>query len=146
MKPLLLICQRRGWAAIVLLTLVCAGCSTSVVKAPVRLYKDLTAGRGEQFLDAGVTSYDNGDYKTAEKNLQSALDLGLDSRKQAKAHKYLAFIDCTSGHPQSCRDQFRKALETDPGFELEPAEAGHPTWGPVYRGVKAEIATRARSR
>ena len=38
------------------------------------------------------------------------------------------------------RDQFQKALDADPKFELEPAEAGHPIWGPALRSVKAERA------
>jgi hypothetical protein len=36
-----------------------------------------------------------------------------------------------------CRDEFRAALDIDPSMQLEPAEAGHPVWGPVFRSVKA---------
>jgi hypothetical protein len=52
------------------------------------------------------------------------------------ANKYLAFISCVSGRDRQCRAYFRRALELNPSFELEPAEAGHPTWGPVFRNVK----------
>jgi hypothetical protein len=38
---------------------------------------------------------------------------------------------------QQCRDEFRKVLEIDPSFDLRDDEAGHPTWGPVFRSVKA---------
>ncbi|MBI2295732.1 MAG: TssQ family T6SS-associated lipoprotein [Betaproteobacteria bacterium] len=69
--------------------------------------------------------------------LQSALDAGLGKSDQVKAHKHLAFIHCSSGREPRCRDEFRKALAADPGFDLDPAEAGHPTWGPVFRSVKA---------
>jgi Tfp pilus assembly protein PilF len=144
---------RQAWGAVLVLGLICAGCATTTstpppAKAPVRVYKGspVPESKGDPSLDAGVISYDNGDYKAAERELQLALDVGLDFKKQARAHKYLAFINCASAHPQPCREQFRKAFEADPAFELEPAEAGHPMWGPVYRSVKAEAAAKARPR
>jgi hypothetical protein len=54
-----------------------------------------------------------------------------------KAHKYLAFIHCVSDRAAACRDEFRKALAIDSKLNLTAAEAGHPTWGPVFRSVKA---------
>jgi hypothetical protein len=39
---------------------------------------------------------------------------------------------------QQCRDEFKKALEIDSSFELREDEAGHPIWGPAFRGVKAK--------
>ena len=65
------------------------------------------------------------------------LATGLNRSEQVTAHKYLAFIHCTSGREKQCRDEFRKVLDIDPALELEPAEAGHPVWGPVFRSVKA---------
>jgi Tfp pilus assembly protein PilF len=92
----------------------------------------------ERTLQAGIKNYDEGDYKTATKALQTALNMGLtDLDDQVKAHKYLAFINCISGREKQCRDEFRKVLDIDPGFTLEPAEAGHPSWGPVFRSVKS---------
>ena len=106
-----------------------------------------TPSKGEQALERGVKSYEDGEYKTAAKQLQAALDLGLDAKRdQAKAHKYLAFINCVSGREKSCRDEFRKALDADPKFDLEPAEAGHPIWGPVLRSIKAERAAKPKSK
>ncbi|HTP99025.1 MAG TPA: TssQ family T6SS-associated lipoprotein [Casimicrobiaceae bacterium] len=91
-------------------------------------------------LDAGVTSYEDGDYKAAAKQLQSALDMGLaDPADRARAHKYLAFIVCVTGREKACRDEFKKAFEADPNFALAPAEAGHPVWSQVVKSVKAEI-------
>jgi Tfp pilus assembly protein PilF len=145
-------CQHRAWSAALVLGLICAGCAPTTpppapTKAPVRVYKETAPAedKGAAHLDAGVINYDNGDYKVAERELQLALEVGLDSKKQARARKYLAFINCTSARPQPCREQFRKAFEADPAFELEPAEAGHPMWGPVYRGVEKEVA-KARPR
>ena len=104
-----------------------------------------TSSKGQPDLDKGIRSYEDGEYKTSAKQLQAALDLGLDAiRDQAKAHKYLAFIACASGRNTSCRDEFNKALDADPKFDLEPAEAGHPTWGPVWRTVKAQRARKAK--
>ena len=95
--------------------------------------------KGLPDLQAGVSSYEDGDYKQSAKQLQSALAQGLDGRGQARARKYLAFMHCVGGRTNQCRDEFRKALEADPGFDLTPAEAGHPTWGPVYRKVKSTM-------
>jgi hypothetical protein len=106
-----------------------------------------SSSKGEPDLDKGIRSYEDGEYKTSAKQLQAALDLGLDAKRdQAKAHKYLAFIACTSGRKTSCRSEFNKALDADPKLDLEPAEAGHPIWGPVWRNVKAARATMSVSK
>jgi hypothetical protein len=93
----------------------------------------------EQELAKGIKSYEDGEYKDAAFQLQAALNFGLAARAdQVKAHKYLAFVHCVSSRSRQCRDEFRRALSVDPAFTLEPAEAGHPIWGPAYRAVKAE--------
>lgn len=94
-------------------------------------------GPAEQKLESGVKSYEEGDYKTSMDMLRKALELGLKYKgDQVQAHKYLAFMQCVSGQEKHCRDEFKKVLEIDPGFNLKPAEAGHPVWGPVFRSVK----------
>ena len=98
-------------------------------------------GLAEQEFDLGVKAYEDGDYKTAARHLQAAANFGLPSASErATTHKYLAFIACTSNQPRVCRDEFRRALAADPAFDLTPAEAGHPLWGPVFRAVKADTA------
>lgn len=115
-----------------------AGCETAPVKAIREEIGGLfQASKGEQDLAAGIRSYENGNYAEASRQLQSALDAGVGKSDQVKAHKHLAFIHCVSGREGRCRDEFRKALAVDPDFELEPAEAGHPTWGPAFRSAKA---------
>lgn len=95
------------------------------------------ADKAQQELLGGIASYENGSYRVAARQLQSALTLGLESRSnQARAHKYLAFMHCVGGRQGQCRDEFRKALGADPAFDLTPAEAGHPIWGPVFRKLK----------
>lgn len=102
-------------------------------------------GLAEQELGKGLKSYEDGDYKSAARQLQAALNFGLAGRtEQVKAHKYLAFINCVSSRMAACRDEFRKAFAIDPQFDLEPAEAGHPIWGPVFRAVKAEATKPPR--
>ena len=94
--------------------------------------------KAEQALAAGIKQFEEGEYADATRSLQSALDLGLagDSNR-IKAHKYLAFIHCVSGRQRPCRDAFVKALEINPSMQLEPAERGHPIWGPEFRSAKA---------
>lgn len=101
--------------------------------------------KSRQALTAGVSGFGNGDYAGATRNLQAALDLGLEPRDQVKAHKYLAFTNCVTGKARACRDEFVKALQIDPAMELEPAEAGHPIWGPVFKNAKAGMKSGAKT-
>jgi len=93
--------------------------------------------KAEKELSLGIRAYEDGDYKSSTRLLQSALasDLFLTSDKVA-AHKYLAFMHCAQSREKACRDEFRKALELNPDFQLTPAEAGHPSWGPVFKSLK----------
>jgi Tfp pilus assembly protein PilF len=119
------------------LLLITIGCSSG----PVRDigFDKLSTSKANQALSTGIQNYEDGNYKTAAKNLQNGLDLGLTFDSDAvQAHKYLAFIHCLSNRGKQCRDEFRKALEKDSKFDLKPEEAGHPIWGPVFRSVKAE--------
>ncbi len=90
-----------------------------------------------QMLQTGLKQYDDGEYTASAKNLQGAIERGLPPKELASAHKHLAFIHCSSGRQRACRDEFRKALSADPSLELAPAEAGNPTWGPLFRSLKA---------
>lgn len=101
--------------------------------APVGVV-ELSARVAEQALLAGLRAYDDGQYKVSEQKLDAALKAGLAVPKdRAAAYKTLAFIYCTSKRPKQCETAFREARTADPGFALSKAEAGHPTWGPVYR-------------
>ena len=110
-----------------------AGCSSQ----PVQAVKSLFQSKGEPQLRAGIRQYEDGKYAAATTNLQDALTVGLSDSDQVTANKYLAFISCTQGRDRQCRAYFRRALELNPNFELEPAEAGHPMWGPVFKNVKS---------
>jgi Tfp pilus assembly protein PilF len=95
--------------------------------------------RGQRELDVGMKAYEDGEYPYAARLLQSSLDAGLrGTTNRVRAHKYLAFLHCASNRIQQCRDEFRKVLEIDPSFDLREDEAGHPIWGPVFRGVKGK--------
>ena len=109
-----------------------AGCETAPVKEISRLFER----KGEPQLQAGIKNYEEGRLTQAQANLDGALAAGLNQSDQITAHKYLAFIHCVSKRERQCRAHFRSALELDPNFELAPAEAGHPMWGPVFRSVK----------
>ena len=75
--------------------------------------------------------------KERAKSQDSALVNGLASRTdQARAYKYLAFIYCVTERVPQCRQEFSNAITAEPKFTLTAAEAGHPTWGPVYRSVR----------
>ena len=111
--------------ASLLVCLVMSGCGTFSSKA-------------ETELGFGIKAYEDGEHPYAARLLQASLDSGLrGTSNRVRAHKYLAFIHCAAGQMQQCRDEFRKVLEIDPSFDLRDDEAGHPTWGPVFRSVKS---------
>ena len=117
---------------------VLAGCATEDSQRFQQKLRSLfPSNQGQGALAEGLRLYEDGEYPQSAKRLQAALDQGLATRDQARAHKYLAFIDCSSGRERQCRDEFRKALAAEPSMELAPAEAGHPVWGPIFRSLKA---------
>jgi Tfp pilus assembly protein PilF len=120
---------RNSLAAAITLA-IAVGCSSVPVPSAFR-------SKGEPEFTAGIHFYEDGKYGESAKLLQSALDAGLNNSEQVKAHKYLAFVYCATAREKLCRDEFRKALDINPALELEPAEAGHPIWGPVFSSVKA---------
>ena len=124
-------------AATVVILASLGGCSSAPVRA---IGADQIAPRqAERNLSAGIRAYEEGQYRISAQRLQEALDGGLAfTIDQVTAYKYLAFVHCATGRTQQCRDDFGRAFALDPTFELTKAEAGHPTWGPVYRSVKNE--------
>lgn len=125
-------------AAVLACALLLGGCQSE----PVRNFQADLQGlfgksKGNPALASGLRQYEDGNYADAAKQLQSAIAQGLTSADRVKAHKHLAFIHCISDRAAACREEFRKALAIDPGLELAAAEAGHPSWGPVFHAVKA---------
>ncbi len=99
----------------------------------------LTQGKGAPALSTGISQFEEGSYAEATKSLNTALELGLASTADlARAHKYLAFISCVTNRAAQCREEFARALDANPALELEPSEARHPIWGPVFRSAKAQ--------
>jgi hypothetical protein len=97
------------------------------------------------FLDA-MRLYDEGQHERAETMFRRALSDGLGDRHDvAIAQKHLAFIACAYNRPTECEAAFRLAFAAEPGFRLTDAEVGHPLWGPVYKRVSAEEASRRPS-
>jgi Tfp pilus assembly protein PilF len=111
---------------------VLAGCAEGPTKTISRIFER----KGEAQLQSAIKNYDDGRLPQAQTDFESALSAGLNNSDQVTAHKYLAFIHCVSKRERQCRAHFRSALEIDPNFDLQPAEAGHPMWGPVFRSVK----------
>lgn len=128
----------RRIAVLLAAAMVLAGCESAPMKDIRQAFSDIfQESKGDADLSAGLRSYENGNYNESMKQLQSALDQGLSKSGQLQAHKHLAFIHCASGRQGPCRSEFRQALTIDPAFDLTPAEAGHPLWGPVFAKEKA---------
>ena len=125
-------------AAALAAALLLSGCQSEPIRTLQADFKGLFGkSKGEPALAAGLRQYEDGNYAEAAKQLQAAIGQGLTSNERVNAHKHLAFIHCISERTVACREEFRKALAIDPGLELAAAEAGHPSWGPVFRSVKA---------
>lgn len=122
----------RPLPLLILVVALFSGCAYG----PLRDLPFRSSGSG--YLEEGVRNYEEGNYRTAARRLQFALEEGLSRPDRVKAHKYLAFIACVSGQQLTCREEFAIALELDPAFELDAAEIGHPIWGPVYKSVKGK--------
>ncbi len=113
------------------LAILLAGCVAP--EAQIGL-SDLSARPAEKALLAGIRSYEEAQYAEAEKSLSASLAAGFTVPKDAAlAHKYLAFIYCTSSRLEECKRAFNAARAVDPSFVLSKKEVGHPQWGPVYK-------------
>jgi len=107
---------------------------------PPPISEQMLRDRAREQLATGQKQYETGEFDSAVKSFNGALEHGLLAKnEQSTARKYLAFIACVSNREAQCRDEFRRALEIDSAFDLTPAEAGHPNWGPVFRSVKAQL-------
>ena len=123
----------RRWALVACLGLT--ACAQTNV-APAALV-DLISRPAERTLLAALRAYEDALYVDAERQFTQALSLELASpRDRAAAHKHLAFIYCTSSRPVECEAEFRAARLDDPSFTLSKSEAGHPSWGQVYKRVR----------
>ncbi len=110
---------------------------------PEEVVKRQRLERAQTNLNDGLKQYESGNYDDAMKNLLIALDSGvLLPAQQLIARKHMAFIQCVNNRELVCKEEFEKAFVLDPKFDLTPAEAGHPTWGPIFRLVKTEIELR----
>jgi len=126
-----------GAAAALLVT----GCTPPPMSEMRAMLEDWIArfSRGEAhlLLADGLKQYEAGDYAESAASLHAALTQGLALTERVDAHKHLAFIYCAAGLQPACEAEFRKALVADPMMDLAAAEAGHPSWGPVFQHVKA---------
>ncbi len=133
--------------AILLLLAACAempkfGSAQPEAQKPAapQITEDMLRDRAKEQLLTGVKFYEAGEFDSAQRSLTSSLEHGmLPKPDQARARKLLAFINCVLGREAQCRDEFRKAFEIYPEFQLTPAEDGHPIWGPVYRNVRTQL-------
>lgn len=100
----------------------------------------------DQKLAEGISQYEKGNFAAAIRTLQSPeiADAGVATR--VSASKYLAFSYCVTQRRTLCRRSFDAALQLDSAFELKPAEAGHPMWGPVYAQARKAATQRAERR
>ena len=132
-------------------TMIFAGCAVPPTAPPGPTPDDLAKQqrmeRANNNINDGLKAYDAGAYDDAMRNFLLALDSKLLTQpQQLNARKHMAFIYCVSNREANCREEFERLLGIDGKFELSPAEAGHPVWGPVFRNVKNEAESRRSGR
>ncbi len=93
-------------------------------------------------LAEGIQRYEAGDYVGAIRALNAAEIVHAGPSTRIQAEKYLAFSYCLTERHALCREAFDRALALDSGFRLQPAEAGHPLWGPVYAQARKAAGQR----
>lgn len=121
------------------LAIFLSGCSAAPLDELQAKLKQLAfslfASHGQRILQHALQRYEDGDFAAAETALHAALEEGLARKERVVAHKHLAFIHCAAQRTLQCRSEFLLALRADPRADLDPAEAGHPAWGPVFRSL-----------
>ena len=104
-------------------------------------------GKAEQMLSDGIVKYDTGDYPAAHRLLEAAVKEGLkDKAERVRAMKHMAFTLCLEGKYPQCRAAFVSIYDVDPGFDLSPAEAGHPSWAKTFAAAKAQAKKALRDK
>ena len=93
-------------------------------------------------LAEGIGRYEAGDYVGAIRALNAAEIVHAAPSTRIQAEKYLAFSYCLTERRTLCREAFDRALALDSAFRLQPAEAGHPLWGPVYAQARKAAGQR----
>lgn len=141
--------QYRHFVAVAfigLFSVLVAGCAVKPAQTgptPEEMVRKQRIDRAEINLNEGLKQYEAGSYEASMKNLLVALDSGvLTVPQQLVARKHMAFIQCLNNRELICKEEFEKAFLLDPKFDLTPAEAGHPTWGPIFRLVRTGIELR----
>jgi hypothetical protein len=82
-----------------------------------------------------------GEYGDVIRTVATSQDLAAaPANMRVEALKLQAFSYCVTGYRVLCEDDFKRILQIDPRFELSPAEAGHPVWGPAFRRAQAAPA------
>lgn len=95
---------------------------------------------GTLALAEGVDLYNQGQFQAAIRKLQDTPEIWTNSASaQVEAYKYLAFSQCVTRQTTQCRQSFERLLNLSPSFELSRAEAGHPTWGPVFKTAQQAV-------
>ncbi|MGB9720485.1 MAG: tetratricopeptide repeat protein [bacterium] len=95
-----------------------------------------------KLLESAKFYYNNGEYESAIKQLENALQYlkQLNQNEQVEAYKYLAFSYVAFGDKDKAKEQFKKALRLDPKLELDPATVS-PKIIKVFEEAKAEMIT-----
>ncbi|ARP78326.1 TssQ family T6SS-associated lipoprotein [Bordetella genomosp. 6] len=127
----------RFHAALLGCAILLAGCAGPAAEHA----GDATGGQAERELRQIRQSYSAGAYGDVIRQVAHADALAqAPQAMRIEAWKLQAFSYCVTDHQVLCEAGFRRILQADRTFMLEPNEAGHPQWGPVFERARAAPA------
>lgn len=110
------------------------------IEPPVVVTAPVEPTASEMELAIALTSFERGAYAVALRQLSPlSNDLSLNVPDRLRAIKALAFSQCLTRAVVACRITFERAFKLDPAFSLEPAEQGHPVWGPQFELARKNL-------
>jgi hypothetical protein len=131
-------------AAVLIAGCAAPGGSTPVDDASVRAADapgpsgPVEPSEGRKVLDRAIALFEQGRFAESMRLLQESPAILADGPLvRVQALKTLAFGQCVTGRRAACHRSFEAVLALEPSFELAPAEAGHPSWGPAFERAKA---------
>jgi len=141
-------CKRIGRLAFIMLTFrsirpawlfVAVGALTACAADRPTAPQAGTAAAHAQ-LESARTMFASGRYGDVIRMVATSDQLAAaPTEVRVEALKLQAFSYCVSKYRRLCEDGFVRILHVDPSFDLQPAERGHPLWGPAFRSAKSAM-------
>ena len=96
-----------------------------------------TSGLAQSY-NAGLTKYQRGDYKAAERSLLQALSKEMPDQTRASSYKVLGICQYKLGNKNGAKKSFKSAIALDANLTIEESEVIDPTVISHFKRAKKE--------